>query len=923
VGVGVPLAQRRIQASCVHPSGVFTEFEKAALERSVPERFEQIVARYPDRIAIKTATHALTYAELNRRANRVARAILARRGTTTETVALYIDERSVMVTAMLAALKAGKIYVPIDPSFPKPRVTFMLQDSNARLVVTDNDTVAVVDGLSKGCDVLNVDALDPALPTDDVGVPAGPATLAYIIYTSGSTGQPKGVVQNHRNVLHRMMAATNMYHLSVEDRFALLYSCSFSASALPVFGALLNGAILCPFDVPKRGVAGLARWLRQEAVTAYFSGPTLFRSLVETLTGPDDIPDIRLLYLATESSTKRDVALYKKYFAPHCILIHMFSSGETGAVRQYFIDKDTEIEGSALPAGYEIPDKELLLLDENGRPVAVDEVGEIAVRSRYVSVGYWQRPDLTEAKFSSSPENPDERTYRTGDLGRMLPDGCLYHMGRKDFQVKARGFKVEVAEIETALKNLDGVKDAVVLPKQDVAGNTRLVAYVVPSGPPPTISGLRRTLAEQLPSYMVPSAFLLLDAMPLTPTGKVDRRTLPDPGNTRPALDTPFIAPRTPLESRLAPIWADVLGLAQVGVHDNFFDLGGHSLTAAAVVSRVVKELQLELPLASLLRAPTVAEMALVIVRGESHHQPATQPYWITLQSGLGTRSVFCVPYIGGFRADLARFSQLGRLVGPDYAFYGLQARGTTGVLRAHRHVGVMLAEYIRAMRSIQPRGPYFLLGECFSGRLAYAIAQELRAQGDDVAFLGLLDLRNPETSLRRYLWRRVTARVRYRYDRIADAGGWAYLRARAAFHLSELRRSDYRQRLRHGFALTASVLRMLGVPVPSRNPASGAATDRHGPHGKTSTDLARAERLYWLALTRYRPRPYRGRITVFVNAAWYAADPTLGWPKLAVGGLDVRGIPGDHTTYVTEHLDVLGRELRHCLDRAGAEAPA
>ena len=296
----------------------------------------------------------------------------------------------------------------------------------------------------------------------------------------------------------------------------------------------------------------------------------------------------------------------------------MFSSGETGSVRQYFIDKDTEIEGSAIPAGYEIPDKELLLLDENGRPVGVNEVGEIAVRSRYVAVGYWQRPDLTEAKFSSSPEHPDERTYRTGDLGRMLPDGCLYHMGRKDFQVKARGFKVEVAEIEAALKNLDSVKDAVVLPTQDAAGDTRLVAYVVPSGPPPTISDLRRWLAEQLPSYMVPSAFLLLDAMPLTPTGKVDRRTLPDPGNTRPALDTPFVAPRTPLESRLAQIWADVLGLAQIGVHDNFFDLGGHSLSAARVVSRVIKDYQVEVPVTSLFQAPTVADMALVILEGEA-----------------------------------------------------------------------------------------------------------------------------------------------------------------------------------------------------------------------------------------------------------------------------------------------------------------
>jgi hypothetical protein len=262
---------------------------------------------------------------------------------------------------------------------------------------------------------------------------------------------------------------------------------------------------------------------------------------------------------------------------------------------------------------------EILLLGDDGNEVEPNQIGEIAVRSRYLCPGYWRKPDLTRAAFLSDAESGEERTYRTGDLGLMLEDGCLFHMGRKDFQVKLRGHRIEVAEIEAALLSAGNIKEALVTLRDDGPGDQRLVAYLVPAGrPAPTVALLRRALSEKLPGYMVPSAFVIMDALPLLPNGKVDRRALPIPGRARPDLVNPFVAPRTSVEEVLASIWAEVLGLDQVGVHDNFLELGGDSLLAGRVISRVISRLRVEVRLRSLLDSPTVADMAVVITRTQN-----------------------------------------------------------------------------------------------------------------------------------------------------------------------------------------------------------------------------------------------------------------------------------------------------------------
>jgi amino acid adenylation domain-containing protein len=611
----LPPEQEAIRAKCFHPTGTFVEFPREEIEQSIPQRFEKIVRMYPDRIAVKTNTHEFTYDTLNRAANRIGHAILVRHGEGEEPIALLLENDGPMIAAILGALKAGKIYVPLDPSYPYARTAYMLEDSQAGLIVTNDRNLPLAKQLAgHGCQLMNVDELECGLSTKNLGLSVSPDSLAYIIYTSGSTGQPKGVVQNHRNMLHFIMYYTNSLHICAADRLILLYSPCVIGGPRNTFSALLNGAAIFPFDVKQEGLTNLASRLAQEGITFYHSVASLFRHFTTLLTGKEKFPKLRLVRIGGETIYQTDIELYKKHFSLDSVMHVCLASSEAGAVAQYFIDRETNVASHTVPVGYPVDDTEILLLDDDGHEVGVNRIGEIVVKSRYLSPGYWQRLDLTQAAFLPHPNGSDERIYRTGDLGLRQVDGCLIPVGRKDFQVKVRGYRIEIAEIEAALLGLSAIKEAVVVPQEDRHGDQRLLAYLVLNKQfAPSVTRLRRVLAEVLPDYMIPSAFVFLDALPLTPNGKLDRKALPDPGKSRPELDVPFEAPRTSVEEELAQIWREVLSLEQLGVHDNFLALGGHSLAATRVISQVIKKFQLELPLQSLFQSPTVAEMAAVI----------------------------------------------------------------------------------------------------------------------------------------------------------------------------------------------------------------------------------------------------------------------------------------------------------------------
>jgi amino acid adenylation domain-containing protein len=497
----LPPEQEVIRTKCFHPSGTFVEFEKREIEQSIPDRFERQVHRYPDSLAVRTRGHELTYDGLNRAGNRVARAILARRRTGEKPVALLFELGAPVIAAIFGVLKSGNFYVPLDPSYPRARTTYMLDDSDAELIVTNTQNLSLAKELAQnGCAVLNFDELDLNLSTENLNLCISPDNLAYMIYTSGSTGQPKGVVQTHRNVLHDIMNYTNAFHICRDDRLLTLTAYSFADTARTTNGALFNGASLYPLNVREEGLTHLAEWVIQQEITIYRSVPTTFRHFISTLSGKEQFPKLRLVYMAGEPVNKRDVDLYKRHFSSDCIFINGIGSTECLTYRWYFMNKETNIDDNNVPVGYPLKDMEILLFDGDGNEVGSNQIGEMAVRSRYLSPGYWRKTDFTRAAFLPSTESGGERTYRTGDLGLMLDDGCLLHMGRKDFQVKVRGHRVEVGEIEAALLNSGKIKEVVVTLREDRPGDQRLVAYVVPAETPaPTVTAMRHALAEKLP----------------------------------------------------------------------------------------------------------------------------------------------------------------------------------------------------------------------------------------------------------------------------------------------------------------------------------------------------------------------------------------------------------------------------------------
>ena len=611
----LPPEQEAIRAKCFHPTGTFVEFKREEVEQSIPERFEKMVRLHPQRLALESRDYGLTYEDLNRAANRIAHAILSKEGKEDEPVALLLGRGAMLTAAIFGVLKTGKMYVLLNPSFPPTRISFILKNSRAVLLVTDNDHLSLATGFAgERLQLINLAELDSRLPTGNPAISILPDSLTWITYTSGSTGEPKGVVQNHRNVLHLIMTQTNDLHICSRDRLAMLMS-----AAGDMFLALLNGAAIFPPNTKENRSGDLSNWLFQEEITVYSSVPSVFRNFVNSLRGDPTFPKLRLIRLTGEAVYRTDVEIYRKRCSRNCILVNRLSSTEAPAFRQYFIDDSTTLTDSVVPVGYAVEGNDVFLIRDDGQEAGINEVGEIAVKSRHLSLGYWRNPELTQAKFSPVPGEEEKRIFKTGDLGRMSPDGCLVYLGRKDLQVKIRGYRVELAEIERALLSLGQFKDAVVVSLEDHPGEQRLVAYVVPVRQTTvTASELRLSLSEKLPEYMIPSSFVVLDAMPVTPTGKVDRSALPAPSRTRPELTTIFVAPRTLVEKELAQVWAELFTLDQVGIHDNFFDLGGHSLAATRVVSHVIRTFQVEVPLQALFAAPTVAEMAAVITQHQA-----------------------------------------------------------------------------------------------------------------------------------------------------------------------------------------------------------------------------------------------------------------------------------------------------------------
>ena len=605
------------------PINAFVEFHKEAVQGSIADRFQQQARKFPDRLAIKADRDQLTYEQLDRVSNRVARAILAKHDDSTRAIALLFKQGISMIIANVSALKAGKAYVQLDYSLPVSRVRQITQDSDSGLIVTDNDRLSLAHELFRDPSrILNINDLDANYPDSSLGLSISPNEIAYIHYTSGSTGEPKGVVANHRNELYSIMVKTNALQISSNDRISLLRSNNVGATA-DVLLALLNGAALFPLELKESGLANLGNWLIEEEITVFTCVAGVFRHCVNHLNRNAKFSKLRLIHVGGEPVYETDVQLYKRHFSDECVFVNRLGISETKTVTYYFVNKGTEVPGKIVPVGYPLDGYEVMVEDEYGNDGGINRIGEIVVKSEYLASGYWRRPELTRAKFLPDPNGGEVRLYHTGDLGYMLPDGCLVHVGRKDFQVKIRGYRVEVSEIEMTLLENQAIRQAVVIPWEDPrAGKDRncMVAYVVPcEGHALVISEIRLFLREKLPSYMLPSFYVIVDRLPLTMSGKVDRQALPPPKTSQRQVGSTYVAARTCIEEVLVKLWVDLLGVHEIGILDDFSDLGGDSLIAAQIVARINDTFSLRCPLKLLLEAPTVDKLCNFIIEHETY----------------------------------------------------------------------------------------------------------------------------------------------------------------------------------------------------------------------------------------------------------------------------------------------------------------
>ena len=598
----------------------FVPFSDEAIEECIPARFEYQARLHPEQIAIEDSESAITYRDLNRLANRIAHRVLSVCNAGSEPVALLVGNGAPVVAAMLGVLKAGKFYVTLDASQPAARTGRILAEIRPALVITDTEQAELTGTLCRALDLsgvplLNLDALEPGISEENPELAIYPTDLAYVVFTSGSTGQPKGAMQDHRYVVHLTKVYTDSGRMSPVDRLALLYSPSFAGAVRDIFCALLNGATLIPFDVKREGLARLASWLRQKQISAFFAVATMFRHFCRLLTPEDRFPAVRLIELGSETVYAGEVHLFRRHFATDCRLIVNLGGSEISPISQFEVGAATRLDGSTVPAGYVTAGVEVLLWDSEGRPVEAGSPGEIVVRSRYLSRGYWRQAQLTAAAFLPDPEGGDRRLFRTGDLGRRLPDGCLLHLGRRDFQVKIRGYRVETAEVEAFFTGTGRIRDAAVTAWEDASGERNLAAWLVPARgeAPPSATELRTLAQAALPDYMVPAKFILMDSLPTTENGKLDRRALPDPRLAESDTETAYHAPRTAVELRLQEIWSELLGRERIGIHDNFFDLGGHSLLAMQAVARIARSFRVTVQPNCLFDAPTLAQLAVVV----------------------------------------------------------------------------------------------------------------------------------------------------------------------------------------------------------------------------------------------------------------------------------------------------------------------
>lgn len=860
----------------------WNETESSYPHACIHELFETQVQLTPDAVALVFNDVAVTYRELNQRANQLAHH-LRRLGVTSEQlVGVSMERSSDMVVALLAVLKAGGAYVPLDPAYPKERLSFMLRDCGASLVLTSGHNSEWFPSAVRQVDLHRESS---NLGRESVQNPANTLkqdTLAYVIYTSGSTGQPKGVLGTHKGAVNRFNWMWQSYPFEAGETCCQKTSLNFVDSVWEIFGPLLQGVktVIVPDPILK-DPSFLVPYLASHEVTRIVLVPSLLRTILETIPElPNMLPRLKYWVTSGEALTQDLVDKFLKTL-PDAILLNVYGSTEVSAdCTCYQVNKGESL--GCVPIGKPLFNTQAYVLDRNQQVLPIGVPGELYVGGDGLARGYLQRPELTAERFIPNPfsENPEARLFKTGDLARLLPDGNIEYLGRSDFQVKLRGFRIELGEVESALATHPAIKQSVVVLHEDLPRGSRLIAYFVSvEGEEVSREELRSHLKRSLPEHMVPSSFVQLSALPLTPNGKVNRRALPLI-ETRIAEDVVSIGPRNDLEATLLRIWQELLGVESLRVTDNFFEIGGHSLLAVRLVNEIHKATGKHIPLAALFQSSTIQSLARVL------SAESMAPEQIVLQiQGKGSKPPFFGIVVPGMNA--LGFVTLARHLGKDQPFYRIQQPGPR--LRGRPYTAVefenLASDYVRAMKGVQPHGPYYLGGMCEGARIAFDMARLLERQGEAVGLLAIFDTWVLENSQIRALWK-----IDYYTDRLKKF--WRLPRGER----QEVLRKALRDRVNH---------------------LHGAAMNGK----KASVNSWPAT--YWPGKS-FVPAKFGGKITLLKRRKqpyYYVQDPLLGWGTRTTAQVEVHSIdpfPSRHLFIFRDpYVAQVGQQLLDCLERA------
>src|SRR5215212_7985764 len=831
-------------------------------EKCIQEIFEEQVRRSPDAVALVFNDQPLTYDALNKRANQLGRH-LRKQGVGPEViVGLALDRSVEMIVGLLAILKAGGVYLPLDPSYPRERLAFMIEQTRARIILTQRHLVDSLPASQASVIALDVESGDLKLEDEQNPVSTStPENLAYVIYTSGSTGKPKGVSVTHRNVV-RLVKETNYARFSSDEVFLQFAPVTFDAATFEIWGALLNGARLV---VPAPGIeslANLGETIQRYKVTTVWLTAGLFHQMVDSEL--EKLQGVRQLLAGGDVLSVPHVETAARKLAG-CRVINGY--GPTENTTFTCCERVTANSvGHSVPIGRPIANTEVYVLSSDMQLVPVGVAGELFIGGDGLARGYLDAADATAEKFLPNPSarQPGERLYRTGDQVRYRSDGSIEFLGRLDQQVKIRGYRIELGEIELALSQHPAVQDCVVTTQISKLGERRLAAFVVPAaGQSARSEELKKFLNEKLPEYMAPSFIGILEQLPLTENGKIDRDALPNIDELS-SKDSVFVAPETEVERKLAAALIKVLGLERVGVHDNFFDLGGYSLLAVKLVSEIEKELGQKIRLMTLFQTATIAGLAGMLSK---ESKPQAWPTLVQIQAGNSKKDpLFCV---SAPNVNALGYITLARALGSEQTTFGLQAQYPEDAESEHSQFVVenIATEYLKALQAAQPHGPYQLIGMCRGAHIAYEMACRLHEQGETVSLLGVLDTFVMENTYN-YFWYVEHYLKRLRF--------WLRLPAKGKISVIN---SHWRR------------------VVPTRNSPENVL------HG------------VYFPGADFEPKTYAGRILVLrviKQPRNRISSKDLGWSRLARGGVDVRMISGTHETLLREpHVRVLASELK------------